>query len=73
MDVNVLLATIVLVSFVVTVVLAIGSYIAYKVRERRRPRARAVSGDEPVFFERFFAPPARPTPAPEPEGEAGPR
>jgi hypothetical protein len=54
MSVNALLSTIILVTFIVTVVLAIGSYFAYKMRERRRPDTSRLSGDEPVFFERFF-------------------
>jgi hypothetical protein len=55
MSINVLLSTIILVSFVVTLILAVGSYLAYKVRERRRPAMiRAGEGDGPVFFERFF-------------------
>ena len=55
MSANALLSTIILVSFVVTIVLAVGSYMAYKYRERRTPRAaRVETGDEPVFFERFF-------------------
>ena len=71
MDVNSLLATVVLVSFVVTIVLAVGSYIAYKVREGRRPRAARAVSDEPVFFERFF-PPIRATAVAEPaKDEAG--
>ena len=70
MDVNALLATIVLVSFVVTVVLAVGSYFAYKVRERRRPRAHRGPSSEPVFFERFYAP-TRPAVADEARREAG--
>ncbi len=68
MDVNMLLATIVLVSFVVTVVLAIGSYVAYKLRESRRPRAVAATGDEPIYFERFF-PPAGGTASPGGDGD----
>lgn len=60
MDINALLSTIILVAFVVTVVLAIGSYAAYKLRERRRPvSTMAVEG--PVFFERFY-PHRRPSP-----------
>ncbi len=55
MSINVLLSTIILVSFIVTLILAVGSYLAYKVRERRRPAAFGPGvGDEPVFFERFF-------------------
>lgn len=54
MSVNALLSTIILVTFIVTVVLAIGSYLAYKMRERRRPEPTRSAGDGPVFFERFF-------------------
>lgn len=54
MSINALLSTIVLVTFIVTVVLAVGSYAAYKVRERRRPDTARIASDEPVFFERFF-------------------
>ena len=55
MSVNVLLSTIILISFIVTLILAIGSYMAYKVRDRRRPVAiRYGEDDGPVFFERFF-------------------
>jgi hypothetical protein len=55
MSVNQLLSTVVLVAFIVTLVLAVGSYLAYKSRERRRPRgAGAGDGDAPVFFERVF-------------------
>jgi hypothetical protein len=62
MSINVLLSTIILVSFIVTLILAIGSYMAYKIRDRRRPAAlRPCDADEPVFFERFF--PSRSEPA----------
>ena len=55
MSVNALLSTIVLVSFIVTVVLAIGSYLAYKMRERGRAPSADVDVDgEPVFFERVY-------------------
>lgn len=54
MSVNVLLSTIILVSFIVTLVLAVGSYMAYKVRERRRPQAVASGTGELQFFERFY-------------------
>jgi hypothetical protein len=55
MSINALLSTIILISFIVTLILAVGSYMAYKIRERRRPPAiRFGDGDEPVFFERFF-------------------
>ena len=55
MSVNALLSTVILVSFIVTVVLAIGSYMAYKMRERaRRPANGADLPGEPVFFERVY-------------------
>ncbi|HEX2778144.1 MAG TPA: hypothetical protein VHM30_01520 [Gemmatimonadaceae bacterium] len=54
MSINALLSTIILVTFIVTVVLAVGSYVAYKVRERRRPEMTRPLSDDPVFFERFF-------------------
>jgi hypothetical protein len=42
---------------VVTVVLAVGSYMLYKLRERRRPRAAFDPAKENIFFERFFPKP----------------
>ena len=58
-NMNEFLTTVVLVSFVVTVVLAIGSYLAYKVRERRRAPSPASPQQGPVFFERFVPPDAK--------------
>jgi hypothetical protein len=52
------LSTVIVVSFVDTVVLAIGSYILYKLRERRRPRNVTDAEPENVFFERFHPRPA---------------
>jgi heme/copper-type cytochrome/quinol oxidase subunit 2 len=51
-----LLSTIILVTFLVTVVMAVGSYIAFKLREGRRPQPPAdlVEG-ESAFFERVHA------------------
>lgn len=55
MDVNVLLSTVVLVSFIVTIVLAIGSYLAFKGREHRRPEPElSPRRGEAVFFERIY-------------------
>ena len=55
MSINALLSTVILVSFIVTLVLAVGSYMAYKVRERgRSPGGRAAAAGEPVFFERVY-------------------
>jgi hypothetical protein len=51
-----LLSTIVLVTFLITVIMAVGSYVAYKLREGRRPPTDPVSlAGEPAFFERVSA------------------
>ena len=60
MDVNTLLSTVVLVSFIVTIVLAVGSYLAFKGRESRRPASDLASrSGEPVFFERIYLHPKK--------------
>ena len=54
MHIDTLLSTIILVSFLVTVVMAIGSYVAYKLREARRPRvAPAPLSETSPYFERI--------------------
>ncbi len=53
---NEFLTTVVLVSFVVTVVLAVCSYGAYKLRERRRGPAAGAPESGPVFFTRYVPP-----------------
>ena len=56
MDLRTFLATVIIVLFLVTIVMAIGSYGAYKLRERRRPvQASADAGVESQFFERLSA------------------
>ena len=56
MSFDALLSTIILVAFLVTIIMAIGSYAAYKLREARRPRADEVgAGGESAFFERIVA------------------
>lgn len=60
MKLDALLSTIILVSFLVTILMAVGSYLAYKVRERRRPMfADLKPGEESPFFERIAADPLR--------------
>ena len=61
MQLDALLSTIILVSFLVTIIMAVGSYAAYKLREARRPHAggqhaasRAAPG-ESAFFEQVRA------------------
>ena len=54
MTIEKLFSTIILVAFLVTIFLAMGSYAAYKWRESRRPKLDAqASSDEPVYFERI--------------------
>ncbi len=56
MKLDALLSTVILVSFLVTIIMAIGSYGAYKLRETRRPRADdAMPEGEASFFERIVA------------------
>ena len=45
MNLDAFLATIIIVSFLITIVMAVGSYGAYKLRERRRPVSRALTSD----------------------------
>ena len=54
MTIEKLFSTIILVAFLVTIFLAMGSYAAYKWRESRRPKddERAASA-EPVYFEKI--------------------
>ena len=56
MRIDGLLSTIILVSFLVTILMAVGSYAAYKLRETRRPRAELPPSDEASpYFERITA------------------
>ena len=57
MDINNVLSTIIIISFIVTVVLAVGSYMLYKLRERRRPKQAKDLTEENIYFERFFPKP----------------
>jgi len=56
MKIDSLLSTIILVTFLITVIMAVGSYIAYKLREGRRPQTdvQEIAG-ESAFFERVNA------------------
>jgi hypothetical protein len=51
--VGTILALVILVAFVVTLILAVGSYAAYKLREARRPRPIFQAETEFQFFERY--------------------
>jgi hypothetical protein len=59
MKLDALLSTIILVTFLVTILMAIASYAAYKLREVRRPRRvdAAPADGTPYFFERILADP----------------
>jgi heme/copper-type cytochrome/quinol oxidase subunit 2 len=59
-----ILATVIFVSIVVTLILAVASYFAYKVREARRPKTAAElrqEGQMKVFFNQYNAGSAGPT------------
>lgn len=56
MNLDTFLATIIIVSFLITIVMAVGSYGAYKLRERRRPMADTMTaGSQGPFFVRVEA------------------
>jgi heme/copper-type cytochrome/quinol oxidase subunit 2 len=56
MSLNLLLSTIILVSFLITIVMAVGSYVAYKLREARRPQLEVTPAEgESAYFERITA------------------
>ena len=61
-----ILATVIFVSIVVTLILAVASYFAYKVREARRPKTAAElrqEGKLKVFFDEY-KPGEQPAPTP---------
>ena len=72
MTLDTLLSTIILVAFLVTIVMAVGSYVAYKLREARHPygaaalaaaRATLAEGESP-YFERVHPEPEITLPPP---------
>lgn len=54
MTVGTILALVIMISFLVTLILAIGSYTAYKLREARRPRPIFQAQTEFQFFDRYI-------------------
>jgi hypothetical protein len=52
MDVVPYLSAVILISTIATIFLAVLSYAAFKLRDRRRPKAKKGSG-EPVYFQRY--------------------
>lgn len=57
MDLVPYLSTVIFVATIATVILAVFSYAAFKLRERRRPKTAAA---KPVFFHRFSLAPDDP-------------
>jgi hypothetical protein len=45
------LSAVILVATIATILLAIGSYAAFKLRDKRKPKAQ--QGPAPVFFHRY--------------------
>lgn len=70
-NINTIMSTVIMVSFIVTIVLAVGSYWAYKLRERRKPKSVRASDEAPVFFERVYPPQSAGTSSPESADTAG--
>ena len=52
MDVIPYLSAVILISTIATIFLAVLSYAAFKLRDRRRPKAKKGSS-EPVYFHRY--------------------
>lgn len=52
MDVVPYLSAVILISTIATIFLAVLSYAAFKLRDRRRPKAKKGSSD-PVYFHRY--------------------
>ena len=53
MRIDTLLSNIILVTFLVTVVMAVGSYLGYKLREGRRPSPQTERRVTESFFQRI--------------------
>ena len=51
MDLVPYLSAVILVATIATILLAIGSYAAFKMRDKRKPKAQ--QGPPPVFFHRY--------------------
>ena len=64
MDVVPYLSAVILISTIATIFLAVLSYAAFKMRDKRKPKARG-AGEAPVYFHRYK--PRSETP----EGEGG--
>lgn len=57
MEIIPILSTVLLGATIVTILFALLSYVAYRVRERKRPKAAGpVATAEPRFFRRYHLP-----------------
>jgi hypothetical protein len=57
MEIIPILSTVLLGATIVTILFALFSYVAYRVRERKRPKpASAPVASEPRFFRRYHLP-----------------
>jgi len=54
MDVVPYLSAVILISTIATIALAVFSYAAFKLRDKRRPKSKG--GEAPVFFHRYRPP-----------------
>ena len=70
MDVVPYLSAVILISTIATIFLAVLSYAAFKVRDKRRPKAKN-AGTEPVYFHRY-RPPAEPEAGGDADAESAP-
>jgi len=67
MDIVPYLSAVILISTIATIALAVLSYAAFKLRDKRRPKAKA--GETPVFFHRYRLPEQVDAAPAEPGGE----
>ena len=58
MDIVPILSTVILIATLATLILAVGSYLAFKLRDQRRPKAvaRGTAEPEKTFFVRYRPP-----------------
>jgi hypothetical protein len=62
MDVVPYLSAVILISTIATIALAVLSYAAFKLRDKRRPKPKG--GEAPIFFHRYRLPEEPPAAAP---------
>ena len=74
MDLVSILATVILVTTIATMIIGVGAYAAFKLRDKRKPKPKSKAADdtldnkvvnEPIFLKRYV-----PEPAPAPSSDA---